>query len=421
MTLEREATSRRLILLGSTGSIGTSTLEVVGHLRRVGSAIFDVVGLAAGNNAALLSKQAAQFGVQQVAVADPAATGELSGVQRVYAGPDAALQLIEHAAQPGDLVVGAMVGSAGVPATIAAIERGCDIALANKETLVAAGSLVMPLAKARGVNILPVDSEHNAIFQCLDSNTSHDREEAVGVGASRFPYSRGSLRALARIIITASGGPFRTWPKERIDAATVKEALNHPTWSMGPKVTIDSASLMNKALEVIEAHWLFDLPSEKIDVLVHPQSLIHGLVEFVDGSVLAQLGAPDMKAPIQYALTWPRRLDACAKRVDFESLRRMDFEPIDHDRFGSVKLAYRVIETGGTAGAIFNAANEEAVKAFIDERIAFGRIIPLVHDSLDAIKPQPVRILDDVFAADRAAREHVREAIEASTSLASRA
>src|SRR5688500_5041748 len=257
------STSRRLIVLGSTGSIGVNTLAVLEHLSRTGAHQFQIVGLAAGASSEALRDQAMKFGVRHAAIADVAQTEPLRGIDAVYAGPDAALQLIEAVAQPGDLVVGAMVGSAGVPAILAAIDRGCDIALANKETLVAAGALVVPRARERGVTLIPIDSEHSAIFQCLDG-----------------PNGR-SIDSVRRIVITASGGPFRTWSRQRIENASVEQALNHPTWSMGPKVTIDSASLMNKALEIIEAHWLFGLPADKIEIIIHPQSIIHSFVEFV--------------------------------------------------------------------------------------------------------------------------------------------
>ncbi len=266
--------SRRLIVLGSTGSIGTNALTVVEHLRRRKLFEFDVIGLAAGSNIELLREQALRFGVGHVAIADAAQAHALKAISHVHAGPEAARQLVEAAAQPGDLVLGAMVGAAGIPATLAAIDRGCDIALANKETLVAAGALVMPRVRDRGVSILPIDSEHSAVFQCLLAGRSIDEVE--------------------RLVITASGGPFRTWGKEKLYNATVEEALNHPTWNMGPKVTVDSAALVNKALEVIEAHWLFDLPASRIEVIVHPQSIVHSLVEFVDGSLIALLGPPDM-------------------------------------------------------------------------------------------------------------------------------
>jgi 1-deoxy-D-xylulose-5-phosphate reductoisomerase len=390
---------RRLILLGSTGSIGTNTLAVIAHLREIAFADFTIVGLAAGSNVETLLEQHRAFGVEHVAIANGGDALRQAGVPHVYDGTNAALDMIEQIAQPGDLVVGAMVGAAGLPATIAAIERGCDIALANKETLVAAGEIVMPLVKKHGVKLLPVDSEHSAVFQCLE-NVSH---ESPSVG----------IPGLSRIVITASGGPFRTWSKDRIENATVEEALNHPTWNMGPKITIDSATMMNKALEVIEAHWLFDLPAGKIETIVHPQSIVHSFVEFVDGSVLAQLGPPDMKTPIQYALTWPERADGCSKKMNWSELRSMDFEPVDHDRFGSIQLAYEVIERGGTSGAIFNAANEAAVQAFLDRRIPFGGITELVSEALHEVEVHPVTGLDDIHEADAVARQFVNERCQA--------
>ncbi|MHC4420402.1 MAG: 1-deoxy-D-xylulose-5-phosphate reductoisomerase [Planctomycetota bacterium] len=397
MTPTSEPPSRRLILLGSAGSIGVNALQVVEHLHRAGLRRFEIVGLATGANALTLAEQAERFDVEHVALADDSGANQLSGrvsrPRHLYTGPDAALELVEAVARPGDLVIGAMVGSAGLPATLAAIERGCDIALANKETLVAAGALVMPLVKSRGVNLLPVDSEHSAIFQCLAAGRSVDE--------------------VRRLVLTASGGPFRTWPAERLYAATVEETLNHPTWNMGPKVTVDSASLMNKALEVIEAHWLFGVSTEKIQVVVHPQSIVHSFVEFVDGSVVAQLSPPDMKSPIQYALTWPDRDPGCAPRMDWRTAWHLDFEPVDHQRFPALGLAYRVVETGGSAGAVFNAANEAAVAAYLERRIPFGAISQLVGETLDAIAPAPIESLDDVHRADAAAREQLGRLIAA--------
>ena len=391
MTSKPQPFKRRLLLLGSTGSIGTNTLKVVEHLHRAGVMRFEIVGLATGANAVTLAEQAERFDVEHVALADDSGASQLSGrvsrPRHLYTGPDAALELVEAVARPGDLVVGAMVGSAGLPATLAAIERGCDIALANKETLVAAGALVMPLVKSRGVNLLPVDSEHSAIFQCLSAGRSVDE--------------------VKRLVLTASGGPFRTWPADRLYAATVEETLNHPTWNMGPKVTVDSASLMNKALEVIEAHWLFGVSTDRIHVVVHPQSIVHSFVEFVDGSVVAQLSPPDMKSPIQYALTWPDRAEGCSPRMDWASALHLDFEPVDHQRFPALGLASRVVETGGSAGAVFNAANEAAVAAYLERRIPFGRIAQLVGETLDAIEPAPIESLDDVRRADDAARQQV--------------
>ena len=380
---------RRLIVLGSTGSIGTNTLDVVAHLARVadaagGPAPFEVVGIAGNANGRLLGEQARRFQVGHVAVADPTAAVDAPGAV-LLRGPDAALELVQRCARRGDIVMGAMVGAAGIPATLAAIERGCDIALANKETLVAAGAIVMDAVRRHGVQLLPVDSEHNAIAQCLRSGRSIDE--------------------VRRLVITASGGPFRTWTKERVRAATVRDALNHPTWSMGQKVTIDSASMMNKALEVIEAHWLFDLPASRIDAIVHPQSIVHSFVEFVDGSVIAQLSPPDMRTPIQYALTWPARVEGCSRRTDWTTFAKLDFEPVDHDRFPSIKLAWRVVNEGQDAGAILNAANEIAVAAFLRGEIPFPQITELVAEALDALPRRTPRSLAEVLASDEAARQ----------------
>ena len=398
---------RRLIILGSTGSIGVSTLEVVEHLNAAGHAPFDVVGVATGSRAEIACEQARKFSVPNVAVANGGAHDCLRQINaKVFHGADAALEMIEAIAQPGDMVIGAMVGSAGIPAILAAIDRGCDIALANKETLVAAGAIVMPRVRAKGVNLLPVDSEHSAIYQCLEAS----RHRGIKASSERAV----DARSVSRIILTASGGPFRTWSADRIARATVDEALNHPTWSMGPKVTIDSASLMNKALEIIEAHWLFDAPADKIDVIIHPQSIVHGLVEYADGSVIAQLSPPDMKTPIQYALTWPDRCDGVSRKVDWTTMRKLEFEPVDHAKFAAPSLAKRVIEAGeagATSGAILNAANEVAVQAFLDRTISFGRIVELVQEAFEAIESGPVHTMNDVLAADLAAREFVRERV----------
>jgi len=394
MTAPPTTSPRRLILLGSTGSIGTNTLAVVKHLHERQLMQFEIVGLAAGTRSALVAEQAKRFGVEHVAVADEQAAATVEGVRHVYAGADAALQLIEAVAKPGDLVLSAIVGSAGLPATIAAIEMGCDIALANKETLVAAGEIVMPLVRQRGVHLLPVDSEHSAIFQCLQAGRTENE--------------------VARLVLTASGGPFRTWPADRVENASVQETLDHPTWDMGPKVTVDSASLMNKALEVIEAHWLFDMPADKIAVVVHPQSVVHSFVEFIDGSTVAQLSPPDMKSPIQYALSWPARLDGCARTMDWQTASNLEFEPVDHDRFPALGLAWRVIETGGTAGAIFNAANEVAVAAFLEGRTSFGMITRLVERAMNAVEAVPVRDLDDIHRADQSARAEVARLLDGS-------
>jgi 1-deoxy-D-xylulose-5-phosphate reductoisomerase len=388
---------RRLIVLGSTGSIGTNTLAVVRHLNGLarvrGDALpFEVVGIAGNSNGRLLGEQAREFGVGLVAVADSAAEVD-SPRSTILRGTDAALELINRCARRGDLVMGAMVGAAGIPATLAAIERGCDIALANKETLVAAGAIVMDAIRRHAVELLPVDSEHNAIAQCLRSGRS--------------------MEEVRRLVITASGGPFRTWSRDRVRQATVHDALKHPTWTMGPKVTIDSASMMNKALEVIEAHWLFGLPSSQVDAIVHPQSIVHSFVEFVDGSVIAQLSPPDMRTPIQYALTWPVRMEGCSKRTDWSTFSKLDFEQVDHDRFPAIRLAWRVVNEGASAGAILNATNEVAVAAFLRCEIPFPQIAELVEEALDSLPRRELRTLTDVLSADDEARTWTTERLAA--------
>jgi len=390
------ATPRRVIVLGSTGSIGVSALDVVAALDasdRPGPR-FEIVGLAAGRRGDALESQAARFGVIDVAVADPQATGAIDSSRRVRSGPRAAVELVEEIARPGDLVVAAMVGAAGIPAVLAAIETGADVALANKETLVAAGAIVMPAAAAAGVRIIPVDSEHAALHQCLRSG-------------------RGDAE-VARLVLTASGGPFRTWDAERIRTADVSAALAHPTWAMGRKVTIDSASMMNKGLELIEAHWLFDVDADRLDAIIHPQSIVHSFVEFVDGSTLAQLSPPDMRMPIQYAMCHPARVPGCAPTLDWTTFRDLVFEPVDHERFPAIGLALDAVRRGGTAGATFNAANEAAVEAFLDRRIAFGRIGDLVAEAMATLPVQAAADLNDVEQADAVARDWVAGRLSAS-------
>jgi 1-deoxy-D-xylulose-5-phosphate reductoisomerase len=375
---------RRLFILGSTGSIGTSALDVVRDLAAKGTRSFEIAGLAAARNGGLLSEQAREFGAGAIAVASGDAAVEALAGTRVYRGPSAAEEMLAAEARRGDIVLAAMVGAAGIGPALVAIERGCDLALANKEALVAAGAIVMPAARAAGVRVIPVDSEHNALYQCLKGSRSAEE--------------------IRRVVLTASGGPFRRRSRDEMVRATVDDALAHPTWRMGPKVTIDSASLMNKALELIEAHWLFGLGSDRIDAIVHPQSIVHGFVEFVDGSVLAQLSPPDMRTPIQQAICDPDRLDGPARRLDFASLRALEFEPVDADRFPAIRLAHAVIERGGTAGAVLNAANEVAVGAFLERRIGFLDIATTVAAALEALRPTPVRSLADVLEADRETR-----------------
>jgi 1-deoxy-D-xylulose-5-phosphate reductoisomerase len=296
------------------------------------------------------------------------------GISRVVAQPEV------------DIVVSAIVGSAGLQGTWAALEAGKTVALANKESLVIGGSLVTQLAKDKGARILPVDSEHSAVFQALQAGR---REE------------------VRRIILTASGGPFRTYTQEQLAGVSVAEALDHPTWDMGPKVTVDSATLMNKALEIIEARWLFDLRPEQIDVLVHPQSVVHSLVEYIDGSIIAQLSPPDMRLPIQYALTWPHRREGVARKLDWTQAMRLDFEAPDLERFGALRLGLEVARAGGTAGAVLNAANEGAVAAFLVGEMPFSEIVPACRGVLESHDFNPSPTLDQLLEIDRWARQEV--------------
>ncbi|MBM4051682.1 MAG: 1-deoxy-D-xylulose-5-phosphate reductoisomerase [Planctomycetes bacterium] len=381
--LHADAPVRRLIVLGSTGSIGTSTMEVVRRWRDHGGPRMEVVGLAAHSNVALLAKQAAEFGVRHVAAAVPSDPAELAGFT-VFTGEHAARDLIQAIARPGDLVLAAMVGAAGIAPTLAAIDAGCDIALANKETLVAAGELVMARIRERRVALLPVDSEHSGVFQCLGERPTSE---------------------VARIVLTASGGPFRTWDRVRMASITLADALKHPTWTMGRKVTIDSATMMNKGLELLEAHWLFGVGRDRLGAIVHPQSMVHAMVEFIDGSVVAQISPPDMRLPIQIALAHPRRVDGPTRRVDWAQLGSFQFEPIDHERFPAPGLALDAIGRGGTAGCTLNAANEIAVQGFIDGRLPFMGIAELVGECMAAMPCSPASSLDAVLTADAAARE----------------
>ena len=385
--------TKRLIVLGSTGSIGVNALQVVEHLQQNTRSSIQVVGLAAGSRAEALIAQARRFDVRHVAIADHTLGDQLRTAlpqARVYAGVDAGRQLIE-AADPTD-VCASVVGSVGLPATIAAARTGATIGLANKETLVASGALFTPLVRDHGARLIPIDSEHSAIFQCLDGRPA----EAAGG---------------KRIVLTASGGPFRRAQKRAMDQATIDEALNHPTWKMGPKITIDSATMMNKALEIIEAHWLFGLSPDQIEVIIHPQSIVHSFVEFHDNSVLAQMGPPDMRTPIQYALTFPKRVAGCSRPLNFSTLQRLDFEPPDFEKFGSLRLAYDVIKAGGTAGAIFNGANEAAVAAFLAGNIRFGRIVELVSQVMASIDVRPADCLEAILDADRQARACVNRLV----------
>ena len=377
----------RVVVLGSTGSIGVNTLAVIDHLNAGGHGRWNVVGLAAGANGEALNGQAQRYREAKTALAH----GTRGAADLV--GADAALRLVETV--DADLVVSAVVGFDGLQPTAAALARGTRVALANKETLVAGGRWVTELAATHGAAIDPIDSEHAAIAQCLAA-------------------AAGCRAAVERVTLTASGGPFLDADAATLDAVTPAMALNHPTWDMGPKITVDSATLMNKALEVIEAHHLFALPASQIDVVVHPQSVVHGFVTFADGAVLAQLSPPDMRGAIQHAITaptLPARAPGAGPRLDLAQLGTLSFRPPDETRFPALALARRVIDAGGTAGATLNGANEAAVHAFLERRLPFTRIVPLVAGALDALPPKPVAGYADIAEADAAARAWVQEQI----------
>jgi 1-deoxy-D-xylulose-5-phosphate reductoisomerase len=352
---------RTVTLLGATGSIGASTIDLLKRERKR----FRVEAVSANTSAAALAALARELDARLAVVGSPAAYGDLKDAL-LGTGIEAAAGesgLIEAAERPAEWVIGAITGAAGLKPTLAAAERGAIVALANKETLVCAGGLFMRRAAASGATVLPVDSEHNALFQAMSGSRRED---------------------VRRVILTASGGPFRTASAEAVRTATVEQALKHPNWSMGAKVTIDSATLMNKGLELIEAHHLFGLPSEQIDVLVHPQSIVHSLVEFCDGSLIAQLGSPDMRIPIAYCLAWPGRLMGPAPRLDLAHAATLTFEEPDFARFPALGLARRALEAGGATPTVLNAANEVAVAEFLARRLSFGGISILVEATLDA-------------------------------------
>ncbi len=374
---------KRLAILGSTGSIGTHTLDVVAsHPDQ-----FEVTALAAGNNVELLQEQVRRFRPRFVAVAGEAAARALArrlGSDGVEVGWGTDGVCCAGADTGADMVVSAIVGGAGLVPTMAALRAGKGLALANKETLVMAGELVTGEARARGIRILPVDSEHSAIFQCLENQHTNK---------------------VLRLVLTASGGPFRTLPREAFSAITPEDALRHPTWAMGKKITIDSATLVNKGLEVIEAQWLFGMPVDRVDVIVHPQSVIHSMVEYVDGSVLAQLGVPDMRLPIQYALTYPERRACPAARLSLEAVGGLTFEAVDRRKFPCLDLAYEAARGGGSWPAVLNAANEVAVRWFLERRVGFDEIPTIIRKALDANPHLAIRSVEDVLEVDRKVRE----------------
>jgi 1-deoxy-D-xylulose-5-phosphate reductoisomerase len=372
---------KNVVLLGSTGSIGTSTIKVAedlpNHVR--------LIGLAAGNNSKLLIEQTRRHKPQAISIADPAAAAELQKVfgnsLQVHSGAEGLLKLATH--PEADIVLIAIVGTAGLQPALAAIRAGKDIAVASKEILVMAGEIVMNEARKHGVKVLAVDSEHSAIFQCLDGK------------------SPASVR---RLWLTASGGPFRQTPKSEFASITVERALKHPSWVMGRKITIDSATLFNKGLEMIEARWLFDIEMPRVSVVVHPQSIVHSMVEFVDGSIIAQLSTPDMCLPIQYALTYPERIGSDRVQTNFARIGSLTFEEPDMDRFPALNLARRAGEIGGTLPAVLNAANEIAVEAFCAKKISFPEITQVVQRTMDAHKIIERPTLDQILTADTWAR-----------------
>lgn len=381
---------RGVAILGSTGSIGTQALEVIEAYPE----LFDLQVITAGNNADLLIEQARKFNPNMVVIVDETQYTKVKEALwnddiHVYCGKESLCQVVQSTEV--DVVLTALVGYAGLQPTIAAIEAKKDIALANKETLVVAGALITALARKHAINIYPVDSEHSAIFQCLPGE---------------------QINPIEKIYLTASGGPFRGFTEEQLKKVTKAQALKHPNWSMGAKITIDSASMMNKGLEVIEAKWLFNLKAEQIDVIVHPQSIVHSLVQFEDGSMKAQLGLPDMKLPIQYALTYPQRLKTDYPRFNFMDYPQLTFEKADAKTFKNLELAYKAMELGGNIACALNAANEVTVQAFLEERISFLDIALINESVMEKTTFIDSLSLEDYIATDREAREQAKALIQ---------
>jgi 1-deoxy-D-xylulose-5-phosphate reductoisomerase len=394
----RKVIRRRATVLGSTGSVGVNTLDVIDFASRRGEAEVEIEALTANSNVALLAEQAKKFRPRFVAIGDEALKGDLMDALRgedieIGAGPSA---IEEAGARDADWVMAAIVGAAGLKPTLNAAKRGAAIALANKECLVCAGDVVMDAVRESGGVLLPVDSEHNAIFQVFDFERPH---------------------RVARLILTASGGPFRTWSRAEMSAVTPAQAVAHPNWSMGAKISVDSATMMNKGLELIEASHIFPIPSERIDILVHPQSVIHSMVEYVDASVLAQLGTPDMRTPIASTFAWPDRSPSPSARLDFTALKQLTFENPDPERFPALRLAREAVERGGVTPAVLNAANEVAVAAFLSGRLKFLDIASVSDHVLDQIgrRNGPARLtsLEEAMAADAEARALAERSIAA--------
>lgn len=372
----------KITILGSTGSIGRNCLDVI----RANKGRFDVVGLAANSNSKLLAKQVREFRPRKVSLRDKSAIAalrkDISGKVEIFAGDVSARELVES--QDCDVVVSAIVGAAGLIPTLQAIKKGIRVCIANKEPFVMAGKLMMSAAKRHGATVIPIDSEHSALWQCLNGE----------------PAGR-----VKRLILTASGGPFLNLSRRRLAGVTLSQALKHPRWKMGPKITIDSATLMNKGLEVIEARWLFNIPAEKIRVTVHPQSIVHSMVEFVDNSVMAQMSLPDMRVPIAYALSYPDRWPANHKSLDLTAMSRLDFMAPDTNKFPCLALAYKALKKGGTMPATLNAANEQAVAAFLKGKIKYSDIAKIISKTIEKTKVKPAASIKSLLDADAAARD----------------
>ena len=378
--------AKRIAVFGSTGSIGTQALDVID----ASAGRLQVVALSAHSNVEQLADQARRCKPRWVVATDSAAAGRMqrwnlpTGTELLIGSE--ALSTVA-ADEDIDLVVAAIVGSAGLASTWAALESGKTVALANKETLVTAGPLIRRMLDRHPHRLLPIDSEHSALFQALGARPASE---------------------VSRVVLTASGGPFRTWSADALRQVTVEDALSHPTWDMGKKISVDSATMMNKALEVVEAHWLFDLPVEKISVMIHPQSIVHGLVEFVDGSTLAQLSPPDMRLPIQFALDYPHRREGLSPRMDWHQAWNLEFEPPDFDRFPALELGFRCAREGGTSGAVLNAANEATVAGFLEGDLHFTEIVPACRSVLDSHSYQAEPTLERLLELDRWARQEVQ-------------
>ncbi|RKY09998.1 MAG: 1-deoxy-D-xylulose-5-phosphate reductoisomerase [Planctomycetota bacterium] len=386
---------KKVVILGSTGSIGCNALAVIDAL----SSEYEVVAMSAHRNLDLLAEQVKKFTPRYAAVTDEQSAtdsskpfGGFSGT--VLSGPGSLVELASL--EEADIIVCAVVGAAGLPAALAAAQAGKTVAIANKEPLVIAGELLTSAARKSGATLLPIDSEHSAVFQAMQA---------------------GRPQEVRKVVLTASGGPFRNATLEEMNNATIEQALAHPTWDMGPKITIDSATMMNKALEVIEAVWLFDLPSDKIDVLIHPESIVHSMVEFIDGSVIAQLGTPDMKVPIQYALTYPQRRAGISKGLQLHKLGQLNFHTPDLNQFRALALGFEVAATSGSAPVVFNAANEAAVAAFLAGRIRFGQIVELIDHCLQAHTVQEHLTLEELLQIDAWAWREVAERLDRNTTI----